>query len=162
MAHPAGTLLLACTLAACRVGGQNVVAPPVPDPIALSTVALRVNRMEAMTRFYSEAFDVEFREVDTFGVTSRFGEAGGITLKLVPIRESVDFEGFPDAQLGFEVPSIAAVVDLANDLGGRQEGELRETEGGLHACVRDPDGNTVELYQRASWSDLEEARAGRQ
>ena len=43
--------------------------------------------MQAMVDFYSEAFGVVFRPVDTSGLPSQFGELQGITLKFVPIRE---------------------------------------------------------------------------
>ncbi len=116
-------------------------------PVRLTTVALRVHHMDKMVAFYTEAFGGEFREVDTFGLASQFGEVAGITLKLVPIRESVDFEEFPSHQLGFEVEDVQEIIKLATSLGGRQEGALHNNNGNLHAAVRDPDGNTIELYQ---------------
>ncbi len=70
-----------------------------------------------------------------------------MTLKLVPIRAGVDFEGYGNWQLGFRVADIAAVIESAKTLGGRQEGELLLEDDRLHASVRDPDGNTIELYQ---------------
>ena len=101
-----------------------------------------------MVDFYREAFGVRFRVVDTFGVASRFGDLDGITLKLVPIREAADFVGFPDVQLGLEVEDVQAVIEIARRYGGRQEGEVGREAGFIHAAVRDPDGNTLELYQR--------------
>ncbi len=113
----------------------------------MTTVALRVHRMDAMVAFYSEAFGAHFREVDTSGLRSRFAELrGGITLKLVPLRDSPDFEDFPSHQLGFQVADVGAVIEIAKLHGGRQEGEILEFDGGRHAAVRDPDGNTIELY----------------
>ncbi len=88
----------------------------------LSTVAIRVHRMDAMAAFYTEAFGAQFREVDTFGLASQFGEVGGITLKLVPLRKRVDFEEYPSHQLGFGVPDVEAVIALAIKHGGRQGG----------------------------------------
>ena len=120
-----------------------------PNPVRLSTIALRVHHMDQMVAFYSKAFGAVFREVDTFGLKSQFGEVAGLTLKLVPIREAADFEGFPSHQLGFEVEDIQEVIKLAISLGGREEGELLNNNGNLHAAVRDPDGNTLELYQAA-------------
>jgi len=102
-----------------------------------------------MVGFYEEAFDVEFRTVDTFGISSRFGQLAGLTLKLVPIRLEDDFVDFPDVQFGLEVPNIEEVIEIAERHGGRAEGELRREAGVLHGAVRDPDGNTIELYQAA-------------
>ncbi|MEM7247383.1 MAG: VOC family protein [Acidobacteriota bacterium] len=123
------------------------MSEPGPNP---RTVAIQACRMDAMVAFYTEAFGARFRPVDTFGLASQFGELpGGCELKLVPLREAVDFEGFPSHQLGFDVADVRAVIALAERHGGRQEGELREEGGRLHGAVRDPDGNTVELYSPA-------------
>lgn len=113
---------------------------------SISSIAIRVHNMDAMLTFYAEAFQVQFREVDTYGIRSQFGEMDGLTLKLVPIRESDDFKGFPVHQPGFTVPDVEAVIALAHKHGGRQEGKLIQVDGKLQAAIRDPDGNTIELY----------------
>ena len=113
---------------------------------SISSIALRVCNEEAMLKFYSEAFGVPFREVDTYGIRSQFGEMNGITLKFVPIRDDTDFKGFPIHQPGFVVDDVEAVVALAVKHGGRQEGQIIRSDGQIQAAVRDPDGNTIELY----------------
>ena len=115
----------------------------------LRSVAMRVHNMESMLAFYSEAFDIHFREVITGPFKSQFGELDGWTLKLVPIRDGVDFEGFPIHQLGFSVSNVENVISMAIQHGGRQEGEVIVDDEGKHAAVRDPDGNTIELYSHA-------------
>ena len=112
----------------------------------LSSVALRVANMKAMLDFYSQAFGVKFQEVETYGIRSRFGELNGITLKFVPIRDEADFKNYPVHQMGFVVPDVEAVIALALQHGGREEGKLIRKEGRTEGAVRDPDGNTVELY----------------
>jgi catechol 2,3-dioxygenase-like lactoylglutathione lyase family enzyme len=112
----------------------------------ISSIAFRVHNMDAMLAFYSEAFGVEFQETDTHGTRSQFGDVGGIALKFVPIRESEDFENFPIHQPGFVVPDVEAVIAIALKHGGRQEGQTLRAEGRVQAAVRDPDGNTIELY----------------
>jgi catechol 2,3-dioxygenase-like lactoylglutathione lyase family enzyme len=123
----------------------------------ISSVAMRIANMEAMLGFYSQAFGVKFREVNTFGILSQFGEVDGITLKFVPIRDEADFKNYPVHQLGFVVPDVEAVIALALQHGGREEGTLIRREGRIEAAVRDPDGNTIELYsvesQETSVSD---------
>jgi len=113
---------------------------------SITSVALRVHNLDAMLSFYIEAFQVQFREVDTYGIRSQFGEVDGITLKFVPIRENADFDGYPVHQLGFTVPNLEAVIALALQYGGRKEGGVIRSGGKLQAAVRDPDGNTIELY----------------
>lgn len=112
----------------------------------ISSIAFRVFNMDAMIAFYSEAFDIQFQEVDTYGIRSQFGKVDNITLKFVPIRESDDFKSFPIHQPGFVVADVETVIALAIKHGGRQEGQTVHTEGKTQAAVRDPDGNTIELY----------------
>lgn len=113
---------------------------------SITSLALRVHNTDQMLKFYAGAFGVQFREVDARGIRSHFGELGGITLKLVPIRDGSDFEGFPVHQPGFTVGNIYEVIALAVKHGGRQEGTVIQTGKRRHAAVRDPDGNTIELY----------------
>jgi len=112
----------------------------------LSSVALRVANMDAMLKFYSQAFGVKFHEVNTYGIRSQFGEVNGIMLKFVPIRDEADFENFPVHQLGFLVADVEAVIALAQQHGGREEGKLVRNGAKTEGAVRDPDGNTIELY----------------
>jgi|SRR5688500_3859054 predicted enzyme related to lactoylglutathione lyase len=112
----------------------------------ISSLAIRVYNMDAMVAFYSEAFQIQFREVDTYGIRSKFGDLDGITLKFVPIRDNDDFKGFPVHQPGFKVANVEAVVALALQHGGKQEGKIIQSEGKIQAAIRDPDGNTIELY----------------
>ena len=128
------------TRAGVNLGGKS------GSPIR--SIAYLVHHMEAMSAFYAEAFGIEWEEVETFGVSSRFGDLGSVTLKLVPLRGQDDFEGFPDLQLGFEVHDIERVIAIAEAHGGRREGDRIEEGDLFHAAVRDPDGNTIELYQR--------------
>jgi len=115
----------------------------------LASIAIRVHHMDAMTAFYSEAFGIPFKEVDTFGIRSRFGDLNGITLKFVPIREEADFENYPVHQLGFGVRDIQKVTEIVLKYGGKTEGEIIHNDGKVQVAVRDPDGNTIELYSKA-------------
>ena len=119
-----------------------------PPPAQLTTLAFRVHHMARMEAFYSEAFGFVFRDENTGAMTSRFGTAGQLTVKLVPIRDAADFVGFPVHQPGFEVTDVERVIAIATKHGGALLHAPTRTGGRLTASVRDPDGNTVELYQR--------------
>jgi predicted enzyme related to lactoylglutathione lyase len=131
-------------------GASLMIAAAVANtqPPALTTLALRAHHMAKMEAFYAEAFGARFSDVRTGTMTSRFGRIGGLTIKLVPIRPTADFDGFAVHQPGFEVPSIDDVVSVAQKHGGillhppTRDGDV------LTASIRDPDGNTIELYQR--------------
>ncbi len=113
----------------------------------LSSLAIRVANMNSMVAFYAEAFQIQFQEVDTYGIRSQFGEINGLTLKFVPIRDEADFKGYPVHQPGFVVPNVKSVIEIAQKHGGRQEGHIIQAGGKIQAALRDPDGNTIELYQ---------------
>jgi catechol 2,3-dioxygenase-like lactoylglutathione lyase family enzyme len=132
-------------------GSCSRVSPPLTPSTdtRLSTVAVRVFDMKRMMAFYTEAFAARFRQVETFGITSQFAEVAGLTLKFVPIRESVDCSTFPVHQMGFTLANPEAVrraIALAIKHGGRLEGEPDLSGGRFHAAIRDPDCNTIELY----------------
>jgi catechol 2,3-dioxygenase-like lactoylglutathione lyase family enzyme len=113
----------------------------------ITTVAYRVHRMPEMLAFYRDAFGVEFSAAEVGpGLEARRGGLGGLTLLFVPIREDVDFEGFPVHQLGIQVPDVDTVLAAARRHGGRVQDAPHRMEGRLTASLRDPDGNTLEVY----------------
>jgi catechol 2,3-dioxygenase-like lactoylglutathione lyase family enzyme len=113
---------------------------------SITTLAYRVHRMDAMVAFYSEAFGARFAPVQAGSVTSQFGRMGPVTLKFVPIRAAVDFTGFTVHQPGFEVADVQAVIAAALKHGGRLQDAPTRPDGRVHVAIRDPDGNTIELY----------------
>lgn len=141
MRAAAAATLLALALA------PGCAGPDRGGPVGgLESLALRVHDMDAMVAFYSDALGFRFRPVQTGGLSSMFGERDGLTLEFVPLRRAVDFEGFPLHQPGFRVADVEAVARVAERCGGRREGQVTTTGGRVHAAVRDPDGNTIELY----------------
>jgi predicted enzyme related to lactoylglutathione lyase len=114
----------------------------------LTTLALRVHHLTRMEAFYGEAFGFTFRDERTGQMTSRFGRVGDLTIKLVPIRTTADFVEFPVHQPGFEVPDVERVIAIAKKHGGAALHGPTRDGARLTASVRDPDGNTLELYQR--------------
>jgi catechol 2,3-dioxygenase-like lactoylglutathione lyase family enzyme len=145
MSH-ASTMLSGLAVMATSLTGALGCSPEPPLP-ALTTVALRTHHQQAMLAFYEEALGVRFRLVRTGQIESRFGELPGLTLKFVPIRPEADFKGFPVHQLGFEVADIEAVIASVVRHGGRVANAPVRIDGRIHAAIRDPDGNTLELYQ---------------
>ena len=136
----AGVLLAGCVAMAPD--------PPQDGGMRIASLAFRVHRMAEMERFYSEAFGLTFADVRTRPITSRFAEQNGLTVKFVPIRDGVDFSGFPVHQPGLAVPDVERVMALAVAHGGRVEGEPEREDGVVvRAAVRDPDGNTIEIYR---------------
>ena len=110
------------------------------------SISIDVKDMDRMTRFWSEGFGVDFREVVTRGRGGMFGTLpDGTTLKLIDAahREARDRDVLT---LGVAVPDVEAVATLAEQLGGSLEGDLLRNGDLCHARIRDPDGNLLELY----------------
>jgi catechol 2,3-dioxygenase-like lactoylglutathione lyase family enzyme len=141
-------MTLGVTLAVAAAGHLAATdRVPQPTPVQLETIALRVNRMDAMVAFYTEAFGARFRQVPAGGMTMQYGVVAGVTFKFMPIRPGVDFEGATIHQLGFDVTSVEHVLSAARRNGGRLEGDVTSDQRMIRGTVRDPDGNTIELYQ---------------
>jgi len=115
----------------------------------LVSVAIRVYRMEAMVDFYQEAFGVSFEPRRVGDLEVQFGFLGDLMIKLVPLAAEQDADEFPAHQLGFDVEDLDAVLELALKYGGSILQEPVSRMDQWHAAIRDPDGNSLELYSKA-------------
>ncbi|MCA8979793.1 MAG: SAM-dependent methyltransferase [Planctomycetes bacterium] len=121
-----------------------------PAPARLRRIALRAHHVESLAEFYSAVFGMRFESSKTSGMPCFVGRLGDVVLQLVPLRDASDFEGFPLHQLGFDVQDVDEAVQSVLELGGRLEEEVVRKDDRAHACVRDPDGNTIELFGPAA------------
>ena len=114
--------------------------------MTLRSISVEVHDLDRATTFWRGALGVEFREVVTRGRNGMFGTLpDGVTLKLVQSDAGADTLRSRHV-LGVAVADVDAVVELAEELGGRRVGEILRNHGRVHARVRDPDGNELELY----------------
>lgn len=111
----------------------------------LSSIAIRAASITAMRDFYTEAFGFRFAPATLGPLHCWFGEHDGLTLKLVPLRDSANFGDFPVHQLGFAVADIDAAIALALAHGGSVQDSPTLTDNRHQASIRDPDGNTIEI-----------------
>lgn len=110
----------------------------------VNLLVLRTSRMEEMRTFYS-ALGARF-ELEQHGKGPEHYAAtlaGEFVLELYPCGDGVT----PDAalRLGVTVDNIGEVIDLVG-----QSVAPRQTQWGVCALVRDPDGRAVELTQRCA------------
>lgn len=102
--------------------------------------------MERAAGFYRDALglDLTFQDGEKW---TQF-KAGGVNFALASNEEA------PDDAVGstvvFEVDDIAAMTGPIRDAGGEILGERDMADHGKTLTFRDPDGNLVQLYQRAS------------
>ncbi len=111
----------------------------------LSGIAIRAHNVDQMVAFYTNVFGGKFNKVDTGGLEAWFGQVAGFTMKIVGLRDDVDFEDYPVHQIGFIVDDVDEAVKKSIESGGRQAGEPMRQDNHVHGAVRDPDGNTIEL-----------------
>lgn len=71
----------------------------------------------------------------------------GLVLEVYPAKTAG--EANCPIRLGFEVDDVVATVETLRSAGFETVSEAKESEWGLRAVVRDPDGRTIELVQRA-------------
>ena len=115
-----------------------------PD-VSLSLIVLKTNQLEVVAHFY-ESIGIELvEEQHGTGPLHYAARLGGTVLEIYPLAE-----GAADSttRLGFVVEDLGAVMEC---LWRRELAPLkkaRQTEWGLCRVVKDPDGRSVELYQR--------------
>jgi len=143
-----GTILL-CTCVFLILVGVSAEESP-KATATMQSIAIRTANTDAMVAFYTEAFGGTFREVPMGNMKAYFGKVCNVTMKLVPLRDKADFEGYPSHQLGLAVADVDAAIAIAVKHGGKPHGEIQRQGGRVHGAVRDPDGNTLELYQSAA------------
>jgi predicted enzyme related to lactoylglutathione lyase len=118
-------------------------------PTRLNLLVLRTCQLEALKAFYA-TLGIEFVTERHGGGTSHYaGYVGSLLLELYPLPEG---STQPDAttRLGFVVPDVDAVLQTVESAGGNVVSRPQQTQWGLRAVVRDPDGRAVELYGQDS------------
>lgn len=114
-------------------------------PGQLVGIRMAVTNLEAMAEFYRRVLDADLTKVDTGAFSFYRGRIGTLRVQMFP-KEVVGITGEQNLhQLLFVVADVEGCRQLALNFGGTPEGELVEEDGRLTCCIRDPDGNTVEL-----------------
>ena len=75
-------------------------------------------------------------------------EFGGLVMEVYPAKSPDDVER--TTRLGFEVDEIESILASLRDQGVEVVNNLKQTQWGLRAVVKDPDGRSVELVQETA------------
>ena len=102
--------------------------------------------MEAAVAFYRDALGLRVKFQD--GANWAQFDAGGVNFSLSSPAEAA--EGAQGAVVIFEVEDIEAVRDRLAAQGATVVGTRDMGDHGRSLTFRDPDGNLVQLFQRAS------------
>lgn len=119
------------------------------SPGTVSGLAIQVCDLEGMKAFYKALLGADFRHQRLESVEVWRAVAGGLEITLAPWRSRQDFEEFPIHQLRITVCDLERALAAALDAGGRLFQPPHDKDGAPRAAVRDVDGNTLELVQRA-------------
>jgi predicted enzyme related to lactoylglutathione lyase len=101
--------------------------------------------MDRAVAFYRDTLGLDLAFHD--GARWTQFKAGGVNFALSSAEEAPD--GAVGATVVFEVPDIAAAAAAIGESDGEVLGERDMGDHGKTLTFRDPDGNLVQLYQRA-------------
>lgn len=73
-------------------------------------------------------------------------QSGGLVMEVYLARSSDEVDR--TTRLGFDVDDVQSVVDSLREHGLEIVNDLKQTQWGLRAVVKDSDGRSVELIQR--------------
>ena len=99
--------------------------------------------LDAMTRFWGELLDVEFKTVEHFGFLAHAPDRK-VTLWLQKVPE--EKVGKNRVHLDFVVSDLDAALERVTELGGGV-GERQEWEGFVWNVCTDPEGNVFDIMQ---------------
>lgn len=121
-------------------------APPVARLVGVTIAAARIDEL---AHFYRGVVGAVLTAHEDGGVRFFRGTAGDIELQIFP-KEVARISAVENLhQLRFAVADLDAAVNAVRAAGGELQGDVIVGPLGRLVCVRDPDGNTVELVEPA-------------
>ena len=113
-------------------------------PPCFKLVVIRSTDMNGTMAFY-RSLGIDFND-DQHGSGPRHfaADLGGIVFEIDPTKKPEDVDR--TNRLGFSLPDIHTAIISIRDLGATIVEEPKDSDWGLRAVVRDPDGRSVELY----------------
>jgi hypothetical protein len=113
---------------------------------SLALLVLKTHQMEAVRRFYA-AIGVEFeQEKHDKGPVHFSGRLKETVFEIYPLAP--DRRSDSTTRLGIDVDDLSEALKSLVAAGIIGKTDPKETEAGLQAVIRDPDGRAVELTQR--------------
>ena len=113
-------------------------------PPYFKLVVIRSTDIQRAVTFY-RSLGIEFKEEQHGSGLRHFAaDLRGIVFEIYPAKRPEDIDR--TTRLGFSLPDIRTAINSIRELGATIAEEPTESEWGLHAVVRDPDGRSVELY----------------
>jgi lactoylglutathione lyase len=113
--------------------------------VSLTLFVLKTRQIEKLLVFY-RSIGIEFvEEQHRKGPLHYSGKLGETVFELYPATEDDSVDA--NVRLGFGVPMLIETMAALRSIGTSVVSELKATDWGTRAVVRDPEGRAVELYQ---------------
>ena len=124
-------------------------AAPSTDP-TLVRIVLAANDTDACARFYTALLGIELEAAPVGDLKFFDGRLGSLALRIFPASIAGIEAKDNRHQLGFRVADLRGTLARALAAGGTMdEGwEVVPMQKGLTVALRDPDGNSIELFER--------------
>lgn len=112
----------------------------------LNLIVLRSPEPDRSVAFY-QLLGIGFeQEQHGTGPVHWAAETGGVVLEVYPAKSVDEVRG--STRLGFEVDDIGSLVERLRSKDVPIVSDVKSSQWGKRAVVRDPDGRSVELVQR--------------
>ena len=114
--------------------------------VSLSLMVLKTHQLDVVKYFY-ETIGIELvEERHGLGPVHFAGKLGTTVLEIYPLQEG---EADATTRLGFVVEDLGCVLESLSRRELSPLKKAKQTEWGLRAVVKDPDGRSIELYHEA-------------
>lgn len=113
--------------------------------IHIDKITLAVEHMDAVKQFYSHVFEVSFHPMMFAGRELFAATLGSMELLLCPKDLAGVDASINTVQLRFVLDNVEGAYERGMAHGGIALTEPQEREGRMHASLRDPDRNSLEL-----------------
>lgn len=110
-------------------------------------MTMAITNMDQMLAFYSNVFDVEFKEQELSGFKLYAGKWGGMNLLFCPAELARNRATQNRHQFDVIVPDLDDVIQRASSNGGKSMGDKAEGENEWSIGIYDPDMNSINFKQ---------------
>jgi len=115
--------------------------------VSLSLLVLKTHQLDVVKRFY-ETIGIEFiEEQHGTGPVHFAGRVGNLVIEIYPSSDQ-GVKADATTRLGFIVEDIVSVIESLSRQDLSPLKKAKQSEWGMRAVVKDPDGRSVELYSK--------------
>jgi len=114
----------------------------------LEQIAIAATDISKMVKFYKAVFKIEFAETKAYGTTLFAGKVGDIRILLAP-NEIAGVKAEENRhQFDFIVQDIDELIKIAEESGGKLQGNIENNNKEKTVTILDPDNNTMNFKQK--------------